>query len=32
MAVDIDKPGSWFLHCHHLYHMAMGMMTEVVAT
>lgn len=32
VAVDIDKPGSWFLHCHHLYHMATGMMTEIVAT
>lgn len=29
VAVDLDKPGSWFLHCHHLYHMATGMMTEV---
>lgn len=28
VAVDFDKPGSWFLHCHHLYHMATGMMTE----
>lgn len=27
--LDVDKPGSWFLHCHHLYHMATGMMTEV---
>lgn len=30
VAVDLDKPGSWFLHCHHLYHMASGMMTEVL--
>jgi FtsP/CotA-like multicopper oxidase with cupredoxin domain len=22
-------PGQWFLHCHHLYHMAGGMMTEL---
>ncbi|OYU38720.1 MAG: copper oxidase [Pseudorhodobacter sp. PARRP1] len=29
VAVDLDKPGSWYLHCHHLYHMATGMMTEV---
>jgi FtsP/CotA-like multicopper oxidase with cupredoxin domain len=29
VAVDLDKPGSWFLHCHHLYHMATGMMTEI---
>jgi FtsP/CotA-like multicopper oxidase with cupredoxin domain len=32
VAVDIDKPGSWFLHCHHLYHMASGMMTEVLVS
>lgn len=32
VAVDLDKPGSWFLHCHHLYHMATGMMTEVLVT
>ncbi|KAF0226397.1 MAG: multicopper oxidase type [Beijerinckiaceae bacterium] len=30
VAVDFDKPGNWYLHCHHLYHMATGMMTEVV--
>lgn len=29
VAVDLDKPGDWFLHCHHLYHMATGMMTEL---
>ncbi|MFC3181353.1 multicopper oxidase family protein [Cypionkella sinensis] len=29
VAVDLDKPGSWYLHCHHLYHMATGMMTEL---
>lgn len=29
VAVDLDKPGDWFLHCHHLYHMATGMMTEI---
>jgi FtsP/CotA-like multicopper oxidase with cupredoxin domain len=32
VAVDLDKPGSWFLHCHHLYHMATGMMTEVLVS
>ena len=32
VAVDLDKLGSWFLHCHHLYHMATGMMTEVLVT
>ncbi len=29
VAVDFDKAGAWFLHCHHLYHMASGMMTSV---
>jgi FtsP/CotA-like multicopper oxidase with cupredoxin domain len=24
-----DNPGRWPLHCHHLYHMATGMMTFV---
>ncbi|MEO5620636.1 MAG: multicopper oxidase domain-containing protein [Cypionkella sp.] len=32
VAVDLDKKGSWFLHCHHLYHMATGMMTELLVT
>ena len=32
VAVAFDKPGSWRLHCHHLYHMAAGMMTDVVVT
>jgi len=31
VAVDLDKAGSWYLHCHHLYHMATGMMTELRA-
>ncbi|MBV2187498.1 MAG: multicopper oxidase domain-containing protein [Rhizobium sp.] len=26
---DADNPGRWPLHCHHLYHMATGMMTFV---
>ena len=26
VAVDLDKAGGWYLHCHHLYHMAGGMM------
>lgn len=30
VAVDLDKRGPWRLHCHHLYHMATGMMTDVV--
>jgi FtsP/CotA-like multicopper oxidase with cupredoxin domain len=32
VALDLDKPGDWFLHCHHLYHMATGMMTELRVT
>ncbi|TKB63211.1 MAG: copper oxidase, partial [Mesorhizobium sp.] len=27
MAVDAVNPGKWALHCHHLYHMASGMMS-----
>ena len=29
IAFDANHKGAWFLHCHHLYHMATGMMTEV---
>ena len=29
IAFDADNPGYWALHCHHLYHMAAGMMTSV---
>lgn len=29
IAFDADKRGDWYLHCHHLYHMATGMMTEL---
>lgn len=32
IAFDAVLKGSWFLHCHHLYHMATGMMTEVIIT
>ena len=32
VAVDLDKAGAWFLHCHHLYHMAGGMMTSLKVT
>ena len=32
VAFDANLKGSWFLHCHHLYHMAGGMMTEVRIT
>jgi FtsP/CotA-like multicopper oxidase with cupredoxin domain len=28
LAVDADNPGRWAFHCHHLYHMAAGMMAE----
>jgi FtsP/CotA-like multicopper oxidase with cupredoxin domain len=27
IAFDADNPGRWAFHCHHLYHMAAGMMT-----
>lgn len=30
VAFDADNPGRWLFHCHNLYHMATGMMTEVV--
>ena len=30
IAFDADNPGRWPLHCHNLYHMAAGMMTELV--
>jgi len=30
IAFDADNPGRWLLHCHNLFHMARGMMTEVV--
>lgn len=26
---DADNPGRWMFHCHHLYHMVSGMMTEL---
>lgn len=32
VAFDADKAGRWYLHCHHLYHMATGMMTELLVT
>ncbi len=28
IAFDADNPGRWAFHCHNLYHMAAGMMTE----
>lgn len=30
IAFDADNAGKWALHCHHLYHMAGGMMTSLV--
>ena len=30
IAFDADNPGRWPVHCHNLYHMATGMMTELV--
>lgn len=30
IAFDADNPGRWLFHCHNLYHMAAGMMTQVV--
>ncbi len=30
IALDADNPGAWAFHCHHLYHMAAGMMAELV--
>jgi FtsP/CotA-like multicopper oxidase with cupredoxin domain len=30
IAFDADNPGRWLFHCHNLFHMATGMMTEVV--
>lgn len=29
IAFDTNNPGLWAFHCHHLYHMATGMMTAV---
>lgn len=29
IAFDAGNPGEWAFHCHHLYHMAAGMMTVV---
>jgi FtsP/CotA-like multicopper oxidase with cupredoxin domain len=29
VAFDADNPGRWLFHCHNLYHMAVGMMSEV---
>ncbi|WP_298214447.1 multicopper oxidase family protein [Acidocella sp.] len=30
IAFDADNPGRWLFHCHNLYHMAAGMMTELI--
>jgi FtsP/CotA-like multicopper oxidase with cupredoxin domain len=29
VAFDADNPGRWAFHCHHLYHMASGMMATL---
>jgi FtsP/CotA-like multicopper oxidase with cupredoxin domain len=29
VAFDASNPGEWAFHCHHLYHMARGMMTSL---
>ncbi len=29
VAFDADNPGRWLFHCHNLFHMARGMMTEL---
>jgi len=29
IAFDATNPGTWAFHCHHLYHMAAGMMTVI---
>jgi FtsP/CotA-like multicopper oxidase with cupredoxin domain len=29
VAFDANNPGRWAFHCHHLYHMASGMMTTL---
>jgi FtsP/CotA-like multicopper oxidase with cupredoxin domain len=29
IAFDANNPGRWLLHCHNLFHMASGMMTEL---
>jgi FtsP/CotA-like multicopper oxidase with cupredoxin domain len=29
IAFDADYPGRWAFHCHNLYHMTAGMLTEV---
>lgn len=29
IAFDADNPGRWLFHCHNLYHMMSGMMTEI---
>ena len=30
IAFDADNVGRWLFHCHNLWHMAAGMMTELV--
>ena len=32
IAFDAGEPASWMLHCHHMPHLATGMMTEVAVS
>lgn len=32
VAFDAGEPASWMLHCHHMAHLATGMMTELVVS
>ncbi|OYY05960.1 MAG: copper oxidase [Acidocella sp. 35-58-6] len=32
IVIDANNPGRWLFHCHNLYHMASGMMTELIYT
>lgn len=32
VAFDAGEPGSWMLHCHHMAHLATGMMTEFIVS
>ena len=29
IAFDAENPGRWAFHCHNLYHMQAGMVTEI---
>ena len=32
IAIDAGEPARWMLHCHHMPHLAVGMMTEFVVS